>query len=165
MLKFYDPALAEKSSSFKRYTPEFYYFHTKKWAARIIYRFLSRHANINFEKQNKEFEDLFYIRLGPMVLESLLYELTVPAVPKTLYFIFKALQSICERRPNLIEPHVRDLLYVRLPQYLKLTPEDDELARTDPAEFFRKEEDPYQQFTNIKASATALWISLNQIGG
>jgi hypothetical protein len=43
-------------------------------------------------------------------------------------------------------------------------PEDDKLARSDPAEFFRKEEDPFQNFTNIKAAATNLWITLNQIG-
>jgi hypothetical protein len=73
-----------------------------------------------------------------MVLESLLYQLTVPTVPKTLYFILKGLQSLAERRPDLIEPHIRDLLYNRLPIYLKLTPEDDQLARSDPAEFFRK---------------------------
>lgn len=28
-------------------TPEFYYFHAKKWATRVLYRFISRHANPN----------------------------------------------------------------------------------------------------------------------
>ena len=33
-------------------TPEFYYFHTKKWATRILLRFLQKHAKSTFIKKN-----------------------------------------------------------------------------------------------------------------
>lgn len=164
VLKFYDEAFAKQGELFDRYSPAFYYFHAKKWAARTIYRFLSRHANYLFDKNVKQYQDLFYAKFSAPVKEALLYQLTVPTIPKTLYFVLKGLQSLAEIRPDLLEPNVQDLLYVRLPAYLKLTPEDDELARNDPAEFFRKEEDPYQHFTNTKAASSSLWIALNKIG-
>ena len=31
----------------KKGTSEFYYFHAKKWATRVLHRFISRHANVN----------------------------------------------------------------------------------------------------------------------
>jgi hypothetical protein len=33
-------------------TPEFFYFHTKKWATRILLRFIQKHAKASFIKKN-----------------------------------------------------------------------------------------------------------------
>jgi len=33
-------------------TPEFYYHHTKKWATRILLRFIQKHAKATFIKKN-----------------------------------------------------------------------------------------------------------------
>jgi len=33
-------------------TPEFFYFHTKKWATRILLRFIQKHAKSTFIKIN-----------------------------------------------------------------------------------------------------------------
>jgi hypothetical protein len=53
VLNFKDADIVNKNSDFSKYSAEFYYFHSKKWAARILYRFLQRHANLNFDRENK----------------------------------------------------------------------------------------------------------------
>ncbi len=35
-------------------TPEFYYFHTKKWATRILLRFIQKHVNSKFIKKSEK---------------------------------------------------------------------------------------------------------------
>ena len=35
-------------------TPEFYYFHTKKWVSRILYMFLSRHMKFKINSKFKK---------------------------------------------------------------------------------------------------------------
>ena len=44
----YDSNIEEQ----KKGTPEFYYFHSKKWATRILLRFIQKHAKSNFIKKN-----------------------------------------------------------------------------------------------------------------
>lgn len=54
--------------------------------------------------------------------------------------------------------------YKILPQYIKLTPEDEELANNDPLEFFNKEDDPTINYTNLKSAATEVWIAFVELG-
>lgn len=50
-----------------RETQEFYYFHSKKWATRILLRFVQKHAkrqSFNKNEDNKAFSDHWYANYG-----------------------------------------------------------------------------------------------------
>ena len=64
----YDNSIDEPQS---KGTPQFYYFHTKKWATRILLRFIQKHAKPTVFKKNeknKEFSDLWYTHFGQKFL-------------------------------------------------------------------------------------------------
>lgn len=130
----------------------------------MIWRFTQRHANYKYHKQNRGFSDIFYGQFGAAVVESLVSQIDVPTIDKTKYFVLKALNAIAETRPQFLESYAADLLYVKLPPFLTLTPKDNELAENDPMELLKREMDPVQGFTNVKRAATDVWIALNEAG-
>lgn len=78
-------------------TPEFYYFHTKKWATRILYRFIQKHAKAIFIKKsdkNKEFSQFWYAHFGQKFVEILIHQFSVPTIKKTRYFQLKCIQAL-----------------------------------------------------------------------
>jgi hypothetical protein len=86
----------------KKNTPEFYYFHAKKWAIRLLYRFLQRHANFKYHRQNESFSNLFYNTFGAVITTALVGQVDVLLIPKAKYFLLKALATIVETRPIFI---------------------------------------------------------------
>jgi hypothetical protein len=166
IINYHSPDIAEnyKVGNIKKNTPEFYYFHTKKWAIRLLYRFLHRHANSKYHRQNEAFSNMFYNTFGTAVTTALLGQVDVPLIPKAKYFLLKALTSIVETRSSFIEHELVNLLYVKLPPFLTLTPADEKLAKEDPMELLKRELDPIQMYTNVKQAAMDLWSSINELG-
>lgn len=54
--------------------------------------------------------------------------------------------------------------YDILLRYLRLQPEDEELANREPVEFLSREDEPSINFTNLKRVATDVWVGFTEIG-
>lgn len=54
--------------------------------------------------------------------------------------------------------------YHILPPYLQLTPEDDEIANSDPIEFISREEELCVSYTFLKKEAKEAWVAFTNIG-
>lgn len=103
IIQFHDPSLADKWEEVQKNTPEFFYFHSKKWAIRLLYRYIQRHANYKYKNQNEPFSKLFYSTFGKAIPETLLAQLSVPTIKKAKYFLFKGLQALADTRAELID--------------------------------------------------------------
>lgn len=79
-----------------RETEEFYYFHSKKWATRIILRFIQKHAKEkNYNKEdNKLFSDHWYTHYGGALVNALIGQFAINTTKKVRYFQLKCLQSL-----------------------------------------------------------------------
>lgn len=85
----------------------YYYHHAKKWAAKALNRFLQRHANTNFDKDCKPFAEVFFNRFGETIVQMLINQLAIPAMPKTKYMMLKSLTYICDTQPAFIDGFAR----------------------------------------------------------
>jgi len=86
-----------------RNTDEFYYFHSKKWATRILLRFVQKHAKrISFNKNedNKQFSDSWYANYGSNLITTLVNQFAIGTTKKVRYFQLKCLQSLINERPD-----------------------------------------------------------------
>jgi len=59
-----------------------------------------------------------------VLAEALLAQVTVPLIKKARYFLFKALTSLTETQPALIDHEAVSLMYTKLPPFMMLTPAD-----------------------------------------
>ena len=148
-------------------TIQFYYFHSKKWATRIVLRYLQKHARSSIygteTTDNQTFSTKWHSVYGTVFLKTIIEQIKIPTIKKTRFFQFKCLQNWVVERPELIKEHVPLFQYEILPNYLKLKPEDEHLANTDPIEYLSIEEESSLNFTNLKRAATDLWISMFQM--
>jgi hypothetical protein len=53
--------------------------------------------------------------------------------------------------------------YEILPNNIRLKPEDEQLANSDPIEYLTVEEESILSFTNLKRVSVDLWIALAQM--
>ena len=53
-------------------------------------------------------------------------------LPKTIFFVLKALSFAATRSSKLVIPYSDYLLYTVIPQHVKLVPTDEALANDDP---------------------------------
>lgn len=89
----------------------------------------------------------------------------MPNIPKAKYFILKSLYVMVETRPSFFNPEtINDLLFLKVPPFLTLKPEDEKMAKDDPIELLRKELDPIQNFSNLKRASMDLWLALIEVG-
>lgn len=148
-------------------TPEFFYFHTKKWATRVLLRFLQKHAKSTFVKKNeknKEFNKYWYGNFGQKFVEILIHQFSVPTIKKTRYFQFKCIHALINEKPNEIKQFAKLFQEEILLKYMTLQPEDEELAQEDPLEFLNKETEPSINYTNLKRVATDVWVAFAELG-
>ena len=80
-----------------RETLEFYYFHSKKWATRILLRFVQKHAkrqSFNKQEDNRAFSDHWYANYGTSLITALIHQFGINTTKKVRYFQLKCLQSL-----------------------------------------------------------------------
>lgn len=91
-----------------RNTDEFYYFHSKKWATRILLRFVQKHAKrvtFNKNEDNKQFSDHWYSNYGSTLIPTLIQQFGVGTTKKVRYFQLKCMQSLINERPDEIKQY------------------------------------------------------------
>ena len=118
-----------------RETEEFYYFHSKKWATRIMLRFVQKHAKertYNKNEDNKPFSQHWYFHYGGSLITALIGQFAINTSKKVRYFQLKCLQSLINERPDAVKQYAETFQYDILLHYLRLQPEDEELATRDP---------------------------------
>jgi importin-7 len=150
-----------------RESTEFYYFHSKKWATRIFLRFIQKHAkrvSYNKNEDNRSFSDHWYNTYGGPLITALISQFEIPTVKKVRYFQLKCLQVLITERPDSVRQYSETFQYNVLLNYLRLQPEDEELANRDPVEFLSREDEPSINFTNLKRVATDVWVGFAEIG-
>lgn len=69
------------------------------------------------------------------------------------------MQSLITEKPKEMTSYAELFQYDILLRYMKLQPEDEELANSDPLDFLSKEDEPSINFTNLKRVATDVWIA------
>lgn len=114
-----------------RETEEFYYFHSKKWATRIMLRFVQKHAKertYNKNEDNKPFSEHWYSHYGSALITALINQFTINTTKKVRYFQLKCLQSLINERPDSVKQFAEAFQYDILLKHLRLQPEDEELA-------------------------------------
>lgn len=79
-----------------RGTEEFFYFHSKKWATRVLLRFVQKHAkNVSYEnKDNRPFANQWFTNYGEALTTALLAQFAVSTNRKIRYFQLKCLQCL-----------------------------------------------------------------------
>lgn len=116
-------------------TPEFFYFHSKKWATRILMRYVQKHAKENFfgqpNAENAEYSKMWHSNYGPTFLNAIIQQLSVSTIKKVRYFQLKIIQGLIQDKPQLMVPHAKDFQYKMLLPYMQVTPEDERLAQDD----------------------------------
>lgn len=145
-----------------RETEEFYYFHSKKWATRIFLRFIQKHAKrvtYNKNEDNRPFADQWYANYGGALITGLISQFGIATTKKVRYFQLKCLQPLISERPETVKEYGQAFQYDFLLRFLRLQPEDEELADREPLEFLAREDEPSINFTNLKRVATDVWIS------
>jgi hypothetical protein len=150
-----------------RESTEFYYFHSKKWATRIMLRFIQKHAkrvSFNKNEDNRPFSDHWYNTYGGPLITALISQFEIPTVKKVRYFQLKCVQVLISERPDSVKQFAETFQYNVLLHYLRLQPEDEELANRDPVEFLSREDEPSINFTNLKRVATDAWVGFAEIG-
>ena len=148
-------------------TPEFFYFHSKKWATRVLLRFFQKHAKkvtYNRNEDNRPFADQWFAQYGGPLIAALIQQFAVKTTKKVRYFQLKSLQVLIGERPELVKQYAEGFQYDVLLSYLRLQPEDEELAQRDPVDFLSKEDEPSVTFTNLKRVATDVWIGFAELG-
>ena len=111
----------------KRETEEFYYFHSKKWATRILLRFVQKHAkrqSFNKQEDNRAFSDHWYANYGTSLISALIHQFAIKTTKKVRYFQLKCLQSLINERPEAVKEFAEAFQYDILLRYLRLHPED-----------------------------------------
>ncbi len=114
-----------------RDSSEFYYFHSKKWATRIFLRFIQKHSkrvSFNRNEDNRPFSDNWYSTYGTHLISALINQFSIPTVKKVRYFQLKCLQVLIQERPDSLRQFAETFQYNVLLGYLRLQPEDEELA-------------------------------------
>lgn len=114
-----------------RDSSEFYYFHSKKWATRIFLRFIQKHSkrvSFNRNEDNRPFSDNWYSTYGTHLISALINQFSTPTVKKVRYFQLKCLQVLIQERPDSLRQFAETFQYNVLLGYLRLQPEDEELA-------------------------------------
>ncbi len=91
-------------------------------------------------------------------------QLTMPFPIKIRYLQLKAVATLSREQPNLMEPLASQLQYEILPNYLKLTAEEETLASEDVVEFLSKEEEFAASYSNLKKAASEGWVVLAELG-
>ena len=159
VIEYYNPQLNLKSAAdIKKYTAEYYYFNSKKWAFRLLWKFLQSHANSLFHETNEVFSSEWFKSFGAVFVECLVKQLPIPCTQKAKFFQLKGLLCVSHFRYEYIDPFAEELLFKILEPFLLSTEEERTSAREDPLEYLRAEEDPVQNFTNTKSAATDLWV-------
>ena len=111
----------------QRETEEFYYFHSKKWATRILLRFVQKHAkrqSFNKQEDNRAFSDHWYANYGTSLISALIHQFAIKTTKKVRYFQLKCLQSLINERPEAVKEFAEAFQYDILLRYLRLHPED-----------------------------------------
>lgn len=156
----------------ERGTSEFFYFHSKKWATRILFRFIFRHAKADIaplaseevKTNNREFSKRWYEAYGQQVIETIVNQFQVPCIKKVRFFQLKCITGLIEEQPEFMKSYADYFQYQVLLPYLKLTQEDQELVNNDPVEFLNSEIDNMISYTNLKKAATQVWVTFCKIG-
>ena len=116
-------------------TQEFFYFHSKKWATRILMRYVQKHAKELIFGQpntdNLEFARMWHQKYGPTFIESIVRQLSVPTIKKVRYFQLKVVQGWIQDKPEMMLSYAKNFQYDLLLHYMAVTPEDERLAQDD----------------------------------
>lgn len=141
-------------------TPEFYYYHSKKWATRILMRYVQKHAKAfsfgKISEENIQYSNFWYENYGIKLCEAIVVHLStpVPTTKKIRYFQLKIIQGIISDKPELISQHASHFQYNVLLKYMVVTPEDEKLAQEDVVEYLRVDDESSMTYSNIKKVAT-----------
>ncbi len=92
-----------------RGTDEFYYFHSKKWATRVLLRFIQKHAKrhqaFNKQEDNRAFADHWYNNYGVGLVTALIGQFNLNTTKKVRYFQLKCVQALIGERPELVKAY------------------------------------------------------------
>lgn len=165
-----NPDLQAKLSEMQaRNTPEFYYYHSKKWATRILMRFIQRHAKTYIvsksNTENVEFSKFWYQTYGIKLCQNIVLHLStpIPTTKKIRYYQLKIIQGVVNDKPELIAGDSKRFQYDLLLKYMVITPEDAALANDDVVEYMRVDDEVSSTHSNIKRVATDVWNSFMQL--
>ena len=124
IIEYYDSNLAAMhSAKLQKYSLEFFYFHSKKWACRTLWKFFQSHANSIFYGTNEAFSIEWFKQFGKSFVECLMKQIPIPNISKTKFFQIKALVCVSNFKHELIEPHIKTLLFEYLLPFIRLTPQ------------------------------------------
>lgn len=154
---------------------KFPWWSAKKWAARILERFVRRHMKAKKvdKKANKKFAALYSSEFAIKGMETLLRVMSVK-VGGAGYLPDKFTQTVlCYLRMCLrygvtyvaLKPHLDVLTQQILFPYLSLSDADNELWREDPVEYLRKEFDPIAEYNNPRTETINFLTDLVMLRG
>lgn len=68
--------------NYEKYSPEFYYFHSKKWAIRILLRYVQKHARqlSHNSEENKQYCRNWQQTYGPEAIDSVVLQMPISAI-------------------------------------------------------------------------------------
>lgn len=124
-------------------TQEFFYFHSKKWATRILMRFVQKHAKevvFGSNSDNKEFSEMWYKNYAEAFVNAIIHQLSVPTIKKVRFFQLKIIQGWVLDKPAQMLNFATNFQYQLLPPFMALTVEDERLATDDVIEYMRNED-------------------------
>lgn len=109
----------------QRETPEFYYFHSKKWATRVFLRFIQKHAKrvtFNRNEDNRPFAESWYANYGDHLVQALIAQFHIRTSKKVRYFQLKCLQVLITERPEAVRQYAEAFQYDLLHKFMRLQP-------------------------------------------
>ena len=131
----------------------FFYFHSKKWAVRALFKMLSSEL-----KQQPILMSAWVERYLPSLHESVIKGLSNFAIPKQRYFQLRFLKesfTMTSTDHNI----ARELQYTLLPELIRAPLDDYSLILKEPIEYLRKTQDECWGYTNVRQAAITLWMT------
>ena len=109
----------------------------------MVLRFFHKHARraaYNINEDNKAFADQWFSQYGGVLISALVNQFAIKTTKKVRYFQLKCMQVLVGERPDMVKQYAEGFQYDILLSYMKLQPEDEELAQKDPVDYLFKEE-------------------------
>lgn len=140
------------------------YWLNKKWASKIIDKFVYKYSDKRYERENNTgisevYQAKYAIPFLKTSAEVILNQRTKFVHVKVYYFalryIFRALKF--KNMSSMIVEHLEGIMFDNLVPAMFLNQKDEEDWNNDPIEFIRKEEDFTEVNNNIKTAAKDLW--------
>lgn len=86
----------------------------------------------NKKEDNRPFSDQWYNNFGLTMISGLVNQFKVRTTNKVRYFQLKCLHTLINEKPDVMKQYGEAFQYDILLNFIKLQPDDEELAQKDP---------------------------------